>query len=43
MLDELGIEIDTDNLIMPKDLVKAHDNVVKLVNQKKSEIEKTQI
>ncbi|MXQ49539.1 hypothetical protein GRB29_09220 [Streptococcus pneumoniae] len=39
MLDELGIVPDTDNLIMPKDLVKAHDNVVKLLIQKKSEIE----
>lgn len=39
MLNELDIPIDTDNLIMPKDLVKAHDNAVKLLIQHKSEIE----
>lgn len=39
MLEELEISIDTDNLIMPKDLIKAHDNVVQLLNQQKSEIE----
>lgn len=39
MLNELNVSIDTDNLIMPKDLVKAHDNAVKLLIQHKSEIE----
>lgn len=39
MLNELDVSIDTDNLIMPKDLVKAHDNAVKLLIQHKSEIE----
>ena len=36
MLNELNVSIDTDNLIMPKDLVKAHDNAVKLLIQHKS-------
>lgn len=33
ILSDLGIAPDTDNLIMPKDLVAAHDNAVKLLNQ----------
>lgn len=32
LLDEMKIEADTDNLITPKDLVKAHDNAVELFN-----------
>lgn len=39
MLEELGVAIDTDNIIMPRDLTKAHNNIVKLLNQQKSEIE----
>lgn len=39
ILNDLDIVPDTENLIIPKDLTKAHDNAVKLLNQKKRDIE----
>lgn len=35
ILNDLEIKLNVDNLIIPKDLKKAHDNAVKLLNQKK--------
>lgn len=32
LLDEMEVAVDTDNLITPKDLTKAHDNAVELFN-----------
>ncbi|MFS7206686.1 PcfJ domain-containing protein [Carnobacterium divergens] len=37
-LKELNIEVNTDNLITPKDLTKAHDDAVKVLNLIKQEI-----
>lgn len=39
VLKDLQIEIDSENLIIPKDLVKAHDNAVNLFNQLRLEVE----
>lgn len=39
LLEDLNISIDSKNLIMPKDLTKAHDNAVELLNQIKREIQ----
>lgn len=39
LLSDLGIVPDTDNLIMPKDLIAAHDNAVKLFNHQQRESE----
>lgn len=39
LLKDLGITPDHANLIVPKDLTKAHDNAVKLVNQLEREVE----
>lgn len=39
VLKDLNIEIDSKNLIMPKDLKAAHDNAVNLLNQIQREIE----
>ncbi|TFJ76285.1 PcfJ domain-containing protein [Carnobacterium maltaromaticum] len=33
MLKDLNIKVDNQNLVKPKDLKKAHDNVVKLMNE----------
>lgn len=39
LMRDLNIAIDSENIIMPKNLVKAHDNAVKLLYQMKHEIE----
>lgn len=39
VLKDLNISIDHENFIIPKDLVKAHDNAVDLLNQTKREVE----
>lgn len=42
LLKDLDIKVDSKNLIMPKDLKKAHDNAVELFTQMKREIEDKQ-
>lgn len=37
LLKDMDVQLDSKNLIMPKDLRKAHDNAVKLFNQMKLE------
>lgn len=39
LLKDLKIKVDNRNLIMPKDLVAAHDNAVKLLNELQREID----
>ncbi|HFK7038808.1 TPA: PcfJ domain-containing protein [Listeria monocytogenes] len=39
LMRDLNIAIDSENIIMPENLVKAHDNAVKLLYQMKHEIE----
>lgn len=39
---DLNIAIDSENIIMPKNLVTAHDNAVKLLYQMKHEVEEQQ-
>ncbi|MCI3027714.1 PcfJ domain-containing protein [Desemzia sp. C1] len=39
LLNDLNVALDSENLIIPKDLTKAHDNAVNLLNQMKREVE----
>lgn len=39
VLKDLNIKVDSKNLAIPKDLTKAHDNAVKLLNQMEREVE----
>ncbi|ENZ1636419.1 MULTISPECIES: PcfJ domain-containing protein [Listeria] len=42
LMRDLNIAIDSENIIMPKNLVIAHDNAVKLLYQMKHEVEEQQ-
>ncbi|MBC1781194.1 hypothetical protein HCA14_02470 [Listeria welshimeri] len=42
LMRDLNIAIDSENIIMPKNLVIAHDNAVKLLYQMKNEVEEQQ-
>ncbi len=39
VMKDLGVAVDTRNTICPKDLTKAHDDAVKLLNEKNIELE----